>query len=155
MTSIFLDANIFLDVFSRRDPFYPHSARVLTLIERQHLTGYTSSLNFSNLFYIIRKQRSRDAALTYLRQLASFIKILAVDEQIITNALHSTFTDFEDAIQYYTAQSQNIRFLLTHNTQDYTTVDKKILQVVTAEDYLKLWKASSTLSVSGQIQKKP
>ena len=72
MTPIFLDTNIFLDVFSQRLPFYPYSARVLTLVEQQQIAGYTSSLNFSNLFYILRKQRSRDVALTYLRQLASF-----------------------------------------------------------------------------------
>ena len=145
MISIFIDTNIFLDVFSQRLPFYPYSARVLTLAERQRVTGYTSSLNFSNLFYILRKQRSREVALTYLRQLASFIKILAVDEQVITQSLHSAFTDFEDAIQYYTAKSQHITFLITQNTKDYTSVDSKIMQVVTAEAYLQLWDASAVL----------
>jgi predicted nucleic acid-binding protein len=148
MMPIFLDANIFLDVFSQRFPFYPFSARVLTLVEQQQITGYTSSLNFSNLFYILRKQRSRDVALTHLRQLASFIKILPVDEQIITQALHSSFTDFEDAIQYYTAKRQQIPFLITQNTKDYTSVDRKIMQVVTPEEYLQLWKASSVLPPS-------
>ena len=148
MTSLFLDANIFLDVFSNRMQFYPYAARVLTLIERQHIKGYTSSLNFSNLFYIIRKQRSREVALTHLRQLASFITILAVDEAIITNALHSTFTDFEDAIQYYTAKQHGIKFLLTHNTKDYTPIDKRIMQVVTAEEYLKLWEASGSANAT-------
>jgi predicted nucleic acid-binding protein len=154
MTSIFLDTNIFLDVFSQRIPFYPYSARVLTLVEQQQIVGYTSSLNFSNLFYILRKQRSRDAALTYLRQLASFIKILAVDEQVITQALHSPFKDFEDAIQYYTAKSQHISCLITRNTKDYASVDRKIMQVVTPEEYLQLWKASSALPVSKRTKKR-
>ena len=153
MTSIFLDANIFLDVFSQRLPFYPFSARVLTLVERQQIAGYTSSLNFSNLFYLLRKQRSRDVALTYLRQLASLVKILSVDEQVITQALHSTFTDFEDAIQYYTAKRQQIPFLLTQNTKDYTSVDRKMMQVVTPEEYLQLWKASSVLPASKRTRK--
>jgi predicted nucleic acid-binding protein len=143
MTSIFLDTNIFLDVFSQRLPFYPYSARVLTLVERQHVIGYTSSLNFSNLFYILRRQRSHEVALTYLRQLASFITILAVDEQVITQSLHSAFSDFEDAIQYYTARTQQIRWLITHNTKDYTSVESNIMQVVTAQAYLQLWDASS------------
>lgn len=153
MTSIFIDANIFLDVFSQRLPFYPFSARVLTLVERQQVTGYTSSLNFSNLFYILRKQRSRDVALTYLRQLAAFIKILSVDEQVITQALHSSFTDFEDAIQYYTAKRQQIPFLITQNTKDYTSIEPKIMQVVTPEEYLQLWKASAVLPPSKRTKK--
>lgn len=150
MTAIFLDTNIFLDVFSHRLPFYPYSARVLTLVEQRQITGYTASLNFSNLFYILRKQRSRDVAVTYLRQLASFIEIVAVDELVITQALHSTFTDFEDAIQHYTAKSQQIRFLITHNTKDYVAADRQILEVVTAEAYLRLWDASSELPGSKQ-----
>ena len=154
MTAIYLDTNIFLDVFSMRFPFYPYSARVLTLVEQQQIDGYTASLNFSNLFYIFRKQRSRDVALTYLRQLASFIKILAVDEQVIAQALHSTFTDFEDGIQYYTAKSQLIPWLVTQNIKDYSSVDRKIMQVVTPEEYLQLWKASSELPSSKGTKKR-
>jgi predicted nucleic acid-binding protein len=148
MTPLFLDTNIFLDVFSMRFPFYPYSARVLTLVEQQQIAGYTASLNFSNLFYILRKQRSRDVALTYLRQLAAFIKILSVDEHVIAQALHSSFTDFEDAIQYYTAKSQQIPWLITQNIKDYTSVDRQIMQVVTPEEYLQFWKASSELPSS-------
>ncbi len=139
MTPVFLDANVFLDVFANRSPFYLHSAKVLTLVEQRHVSGYTSSLNFSNLFYIIKKQQSRDVALTYLRQLISFVKILPVNEQIISLALHSSFTDFEDAIQFYTAKQQQIPFLITRNKKDYRTVHKKEMQIVTPEEYLQLW----------------
>ncbi len=142
MTPVFLDANVFLDVFANRSPFYLHSARVLTLVEQQHVSGCTSSLNFSNLFYIIKKQHSRDVALTYLRQLLSFIKILPVNEQIISLALYSSFTDFEDAIQFYTAKQQQISFLITRNKKDYSTVHKKEMQLVTPEEYLQLWQST-------------
>ncbi len=96
MKSVFLDANILLDVFSMRMPFYPHSAGILTIIERGRIKGYTSSLNFSNIFYIIRKQISREAAVTHLRQLATFIGILSIDEEIVSSALYGSFADFED-----------------------------------------------------------
>ncbi|PIE88910.1 MAG: VapC toxin family PIN domain ribonuclease [Acidobacteria bacterium] len=142
MIRVFFDANVFLDVFAKRVPFYQHSARVLTLVEQQQVTGYTSSLNFSNLFYIIRKQHSRDVALTYLRQLVSFINILSVDEQIITLALHSSFTDFEDAVQFYTAKHHQISFLITRNKKDYISAHKKELQIVTPEEFLLFWKAT-------------
>lgn len=141
MTPIFLDANIFLDVFSKRAPWYTHAARVLSLVETGQVTGCTSSLNFSNLFYIIRKERSREVAITHLRQLASFIKMLSVDEHIVNNALYSAFTDFEDAIQYYTAHHHHIPYLLTRNIKDYKTVDAQVIQVITAEEYLDLRKS--------------
>jgi predicted nucleic acid-binding protein len=146
MTPIFLDANIFLDVFSHRSPWYYHAARVLSLVETHQITGCTTSLNFSNLFYIIRKERSHEVAMTHLRQLASFISVLAVDEQIVRSALHSAFTDFEDAIQYYTATQYGIAYLLTRNTKDYKMVDTHIIQAMTAEEYLDLWDASAFIT---------
>ncbi len=142
MTPVFLDANVFLDVFANRSPFYLHSAKILTLVEQRHVSGCTSSLNFSNLFYIIKKQHSRDVALTYLRQITSFVKILPVDEQIISLALHSSFTDFEDAIQFYTAKQQQVPFFITRNLKDYSTVHKKEMQILTPEEYLQLWKST-------------
>ena len=94
--------------------------------------------------------------MTHLRQLASFISILAVDEQIVSSALHSAFTDFEDAIQYYTAKQHGIPYLLTRNTKDYKTVDTHIMQVMTAEEYLDLWDASALITTqqSGNGDKK-
>ncbi len=142
MTPVFLDANIFLDVFSHRFPFYQHSAEILTLAEQQHVSAYTSSLNFANLFYILKKQHSRDMALACLQQVVSFIRILPVDEQTVTLALHSSFTDFEDAIQYYSAKQRKISFFITRNIKDYTSVNRKTMQVITPEKYIKLWKAA-------------
>lgn len=144
MSPIFLDTDILLDVFAERKPFYGDAAAVLTLIEERHITGYTSSLIFANLFYILRRLRSREAAITHLRKLHALVSILAVDERSIEFALHSSFADFEDAIQYYTAKQHHIKYLITRNTKDFKPADKKIMTVCTAEDYLKLWKASNT-----------
>ena len=71
--------------------------------------------------------------------------VLAVDERSIDFALNSNFTDFEDAIQYYTARQHHIKYLLTRNTKDYKAADKNIITICTATDYLNLWKASHTL----------
>jgi predicted nucleic acid-binding protein len=142
MPPIFLDTDILLDVFAERHPFYKNAARVLTLIEKRHITGCTSSLIFANLYYIIRKLRSREAAVTHLRKLQALVTVLAVDERSIHFALNSAFADFEDAIQYYTAKQHHIKYLITRNTKDYKAADKTILTICTAEDYLKLWVAS-------------
>ncbi len=143
MSSIFLDTDIILDVFAERHPFHEKAARVLTLIEERRITGCTSSLIFSNLYYILRRLRTREIAITNLRKLRSLIDILPVDERSIEFALNSSFTDFEDAIQYYAAKQHHISYLITRNIKDYKAADKKIITVCTAEDYLKLLDASA------------
>lgn len=111
MSPIFLDTDIILDVFAQREPFYKAAASVLTLIEERQITGYTSSLIFANLFYILRKLSSREATLTHLRQLHSLVTVLAVDERNIDFALNSAFTDFEDAIQYFYGKTESYQLL--------------------------------------------
>ena len=142
MPSIFLDTDIILDVFAERHPFYTKAAQVLTLIETRKIRGCTSSLIFSNLYYILRRLQNREMALSHLRKLHTLVDVLAVDAQSIAFGLNSAFTDFEDAIQYFTAKQHHIHYLLTRNTQDYTAADKDVLRVCTAEEYLQLWQAA-------------
>lgn len=151
MSPIFLDTDIILDVFAKRDPFYEQAAGVLTLIEHRDIIGCTSSLIFSNLYYILRRLRSREVAIASLRKLHSLVDILAVDERGIAFALNSAFTDFEDAIQYHTATQHQIAYLITRNIKDYKAADKKDITVCTAEEYLTLWHATITQTNDSDI----
>lgn len=144
MSPLFLDTDIILDVFAERQPFYTPAAQVLTLIETGQIRGCTSSLIFSNLYYILRRLQDRERALAHLRKLHAFIEVLAVDAQSIAFALSSSFTDFKDAVQYHTAKQQHIPYLLTRNTKDYAVADKAVMRICTAEEYLQLWQATVT-----------
>ena len=53
-------------------------------------------------------------------------------------ALSSSFKDFEDAIQSYSALENGIKVLITRNLKDYTQSD---LTVFTAEEFLKIKQA--------------
>ncbi|PIE35672.1 VapC toxin family PIN domain ribonuclease [candidate division KSB3 bacterium] len=155
MSRIFLDADIMLDVLAQRKPFYEPAANLLTLIETGQVSGCTSSLVFSNLYYVLRKLRGRGIALTSLRKLQNFIDILAVGERSIQFALNSAFNDFEDAIQYHTAIQHHVRYLITRNLKDYKATDRSIVTICTARDYLKLRDASQysvNLSATTQEQ---
>ena len=142
MTTIFLDTDILLDIFAKREPFYEDSASVLSLIEERHIIGCTSALIFANLYYILRKLRSREAAITYLRKLQTLVTVLAVDTHSIDFALHSTFTDFEDAIQYHTAIQHQIAYLITRNISDYQSAEKTKFTVCTPVNFLNLCNSS-------------
>ncbi len=145
MSPVFLDADVILDVLAERHPFYTPAARLMTLIEAQETAGYTSSLIFANLYYILRRLRDRETALASLRRLHTLLGILPVDDRCIAFALDSPFVDFEDAIQYYTAFQHEIGYLVTRNVKDYRQADDSAVTVCTAEDYLGLWLVSRSL----------
>ena len=49
--AVFVDTDVVLDLLSRRDPFYPHAARLFSQAERGMIKACVSSLSFANLFY--------------------------------------------------------------------------------------------------------
>ncbi len=61
------------------------------------------------------------------------VKILSLDDRILELALSSDFSDFEGAIQYYTAIENNLSTIIKRNKKDFKS---SILPVLTAREYL-------------------
>ena len=134
MIKLFVDSDIILDLLAEREPHYIHAARLFTLINQNKIIAYTSHLIFANLHYLLNKQTTNIAALKSLRKLKTFINILPIDERVIDQSLNSTFNDFEDAIQYYTAVNNGITLIITRNKIDYK---RSKIDILTAEEFLK------------------
>lgn len=140
MHKVFIDSDILIDIFAHREPFYKSAAQVLTLIDQDQISGYTSPLVFANIHNILSKLGSKELALNSLRKLKSMIQVIAVDDRIIELALDSNFTDFEDAVQYHAAKSQEVGFIITRNKKDFK---KSKIPVCTAGEYLTIWHAEN------------
>lgn len=132
--NVFVDSDIILDLLAQREPFYIYAARLFTLVDQRKIKAFTSPLVFANLHYILKKQKSNSFALQSLRRLKSLVKILPINSKIIEQALNSEFTDFEDAIQYFTAINSKIKVIITRNKADYK---KGKITISTAEEYIK------------------
>ena len=117
---LFLDTDVIIDYLTDRQPFAENAERVFALIENKKMKGYTSSLCFSNIYYLLRQQLTHHKSVTLLKDINGLLGILKVDEDIIQNALESDFQDFEDAIQYFTAIAyKRLDVLVTRNIKDY------------------------------------
>jgi len=110
---------VIVDVALEREPFYAESDRILTFVEEGQIQGYVSASTFSDLYYIIRRDKGRDWTLEFLRQLATFCQVATVDNSVISIALTCNFKDFEDAIQYSTAVINLIDAIVTRNPRDF------------------------------------
>ncbi len=133
MKEIFVDTDIVLDLLLARNPYYLYSAKLFALMDDGKVKGFTSSLMFSNLYYILRKQLGQKKTIEVLNKVKQQFTVLSVDDEIVNLALKSDFKDFEDAIQYYTAKKNKIRVLITRNLKDYKTSS---ISAITAEDFL-------------------
>ena len=138
MIKAFIDSDVILDLLAKREPHYIHAAKLFTLIDRREIRAYTSPLVFANLHYLLKKLTSNSSALKSLRKLKTFVDILQIDERIIEQSLNSEFSDFEDAIQYFTAVNNGISLILTRNKTDYK---KSKITISTPEEFLTVWEA--------------
>lgn len=137
MTDLFIDTDVIIDYLIDRKPFADKAEMLFALIENKKLKGHTSSLCFSNLYYLLRQQLSRSKSISLLKDLAGILNILKVDEDAILQALDSDFKDFEDAIQYYTASDyKRIDVIVTRNIKDYK---HSSLPVMTPDTMLKTY----------------
>ena len=133
MDKVFLDTDVILDFLLERKSFSEASIFLLTLGDIGKINLYSSGLVFSNCYYVLRKLSSHSKVIDALQSLRSFIEMVPIDHQVVDDALHSSFKDFEDAIQNSAASSAGIRFLITRNIKDYK---KSELAVMTPEEYL-------------------
>jgi predicted nucleic acid-binding protein len=124
---VLLDTNVILDFALERHPFYSNSVQVLSLIYQQQIEGYISASTFSDLYYIIRKEKGRVSALSLLNRLVTFCQVATVDQAIILMALNVNFKDFEDAIQYSTAVINHLDAIITRNPGDFPVTTPRIL----------------------------
>ncbi|GMQ26111.1 PIN domain-containing protein [Algoriphagus sp. oki45] len=137
-SSYFLDSDVILDFLLNRDPFNFSADEIFEMAVNKEIQIYFSSLTVANIHYLLRKQYGNDIALDKISELLSFCKILPISEREIFAAMKSGFSDFEDAIQHFTAiQNPDIEGIITRNLADYR---KAQLPVFTPEVFLSTFK---------------
>lgn len=131
--NIFLDTNIILDYLdTNRQKLFPNSVKIFQLLENGDINLFASALTFSNIAYILRRMNYADLMQTFA-DLREVIDVLPTDKDVLDTAIGSSFTDFEDAVQYYTAVCGNADVVITRNVDDFIQTS---VPVMTPSAYL-------------------
>ncbi|MDB5155305.1 MAG: hypothetical protein JWR50_12 [Mucilaginibacter sp.] len=131
---LFLDSDILLDMFFERKPFSIYTQGLLFESEKRQLKLNTSSLVIANINYLLRKKIGNAATRENIKSLVSAITVLPFEADVINLALLSSFSDFEDAIQFYIAKKYSCDAIITRNLKDYK---ESTIPVLTAEQFLR------------------
>ncbi len=134
---IFIDADVILDVVFERKPFFYHSQKILSLVEKNLFEGFTSSLILANCYYIVQHTKNKDVALKTISKLRSILTILPLTDKEIGESINSNMNDFEDGVQYFIAVNNGVDIIITRNIQDYKNVN---IRVFLPNDFLNLEK---------------
>jgi predicted nucleic acid-binding protein len=135
MDKVLIDTDVILDFFFDRQPYAEYSAQVIGLCETNKIRGFVTPVIFSNVYYLLRRTARHDKVIDNLKQLLGITDVLAMDKEVVTNALNSGFKDFEDSLQNFAAMKHGaIDVILTRNLKDFSKSD---IGVLTPELYIK------------------
>ena len=126
MMKVFLDTNIVIDLLDKREPFYIDAVKLFTLAYQKEITLFVSPMTYATASYLLRKHGKENMRklLSNFRQLS---QITTADEKVVDAALASSFDDYEDALQYYSALTKNVDVIVSRNKKDFTSANIPVL----------------------------
>ncbi len=133
MRSVFVDTDVILDLFIRRDPHHTNALRLFSHLRRAETRCFTSPVVVANVYYLLAKIRSKTYALERVRRLRTLLDVASIDQAAVDAAMASPHKDFEDSLQYQCAIRNDIKTIVTRNTRDFP---KDRLAVLNPGDYL-------------------
>ncbi len=135
MTKVLIDTDVLLDFFLDRSHFSDDAAKLLELCKKGSILGFVTPLIIGNMYYLLRRNSGHEKVIEHLKLLLTFIDVIEIGKDSIIMALNSEFTDFEDAMQNYSAEfSKKINVIVTRNSKDYR---KSNLSIMSPEIFLK------------------
>ena len=129
---ILIDANVALDVFLERQPFYVSGTRILGL-SKGGVGLFVSASSITDIYYITRKNFGNNTAANLLRNLLTSVHVASVTDSEIRRALDLNWGDFEDAVQYTAGESLAVDYIVTRNASDFASA---AMPVVTPDELL-------------------
>ena len=134
MMKVFLDTNIVIDLLDKREPFYIDAVKLFTLAYQKKITLFVSPMTYATASYLLRKH-GKEGMRKLLNNFRQLSQITTADERVVDAALASSFDDYEDALQYYSALTRNVDVIVTRNKKDFAF---STIEVLTPEELLNI-----------------
>jgi predicted nucleic acid-binding protein len=134
MKVLFIDSDVLLDTILMRAPFFNNSVEIIELADNNSFYCCASVHSLLNIHYSAKKVFGEKLARQSILVLIEKLNIIEEGSDIVKQAALSNFSDFEDAVQYYTAVSAKADVIITRNIKDYK---QSTIPVLTAEQFLR------------------
>ena len=121
MKKVFLDTNVLIDYLARRGQFFQHAALIVQLGKERKCQLLVSALSFATASFILESHHklTNDVIVQKFAQFVKMCNVTPVDSLFIDEAIASRFSDFEDAMQYYSAIREGADAIITRNSDDF------------------------------------
>ena len=140
MKKVLLDTNVVLDFALKREPFYENAQTILNEIANGNVQGYITASMATDIFYMLQKTNGKVFALDIFADLVIILDVLSVYREDVYSALHSGWTDFEDALQAQIAVRSGMDAIVTRNSKDYIKIQS--IKIILPLDFIQYLESS-------------
>jgi predicted nucleic acid-binding protein len=129
---LLIDTDVILDVLLQREEWLEGSGMVLTLCDEKKVRGCVASHSITNIYYLVRRKRDREAATLGVAALLSMLRVVPIEGPDFQQALVFGMEDFEDAVQVAAALKVGADYIITRNRKHYP---ERLIQTRTPAEY--------------------
>jgi predicted nucleic acid-binding protein len=132
---VLIDTNVVLDVLINNSAFSAHSKKIFDFAEQRRITGFISASAITDIFYIAQRKLGKKTAKEAIKKVLKVFSPATVTDNNIYQALDLDWDDFEDSVQYIVGKGLFFFYIVTRNTQDFTSGS---IPAATPEQFIKI-----------------
>lgn len=126
---LFVDTNVVLDLLQYREPWVRDTLVLFQMAKDKKVELVVTDLTFINVVYIAGKNFDKKKLYETLTGLKKLVSVISIGNACIEQALNGSFTDFEDAVQYFAAKREKVDFILSRDTNGFNMSDIPVMNV--------------------------
>ncbi|QPK62902.1 PIN domain-containing protein [Methylomonas sp. LL1] len=116
---ILFDTNIILDVLLDRQPHSIAAIELMSSVENKIIDGVLCATTITTIDYLVTKSKGKAASKNAISCLLDLFAVSEVNTVTLRSAINSEFSDFEDAVLYYSGEVFGVDAFVTRNTNDF------------------------------------
>jgi len=131
MKNIFIDTNVIIDFLGNRESFSNSATDLFDLYADNKKKLFVAAISYTNVYYLLYKQiKSHKTVISHLSTLYELTELIDINTSVINQSIHSEFTDFEDAVQFYAALSnKKIDIIVSRDKKGFKKSTLPVLDV--------------------------
>lgn len=132
---ILIDTNIILDLIQSREPFSENASKLINSCVKKENEGYISAHSLSDIFFILRKDKTVEERKALILNLCSFFIVIPEDKNFYTAVCQNNdWNDLEDGLQMKCADFENLDYIVTRDAGK--GFNNSPVKVISAENFL-------------------
>lgn len=136
---ILIDTNIIIDLIQNREPHSDNASRIINSCVKNENIGYISAHSLSDLFFVLRKDKTVEERKALILNLCKFFKVIPENKYLYTSVCNNPdWNDLEDGLQMKCAETEELNYIITRDEKNgFKNSPVKIIRPV---DFLKIKK---------------